>query len=70
MEELINTILYGKLEVEIPTNLTLKQQLEVIRAILASHSSSIHRIKMCSDVHPWVNMLFREMQNNNNGSSV
>lgn len=66
MEELVNSIIYGKLEIEVPTNLTLKQQLEVIRAIVANQAS-VTRIKMCEDVHPWVNMLFREMKNNNNG---
>lgn len=67
MEEVLNSIIYGKLEVEIPPNLTLKQQLEVMRAIVANQSS-IKRIKLCKDIHPWVNMLFTEMKSNNNGA--
>lgn len=66
MEEVVNSILYGKLEVEVPNGLLLKQQLEIIRAIM-SNRSSISRIKMCKDLHPWVNMLFLQMKNSNNG---
>jgi hypothetical protein len=56
MEEIANSIIYGKLEVEIPPNLTLRQQLEVVRALIANPLSK-NRIKLPQDIHPWVKML-------------
>ncbi len=56
MEEIANSIIYGKLEVEIPHNLTLRQQLEIVRALTANPSAK-NRIKLPKDVHPWVSML-------------
>jgi hypothetical protein len=56
MEEIVNSIVYGRLEIEIPLNLTLRQQLEVVRALTANPSAK-NRIKLSQDVHPWVSML-------------
>jgi len=56
MEEIANSIIYGKLEVEIPHNLTLRQQLEIVRALTANPSAK-NRIKLPQDIHPWVSML-------------
>jgi hypothetical protein len=56
MEEIANSIIYGKLEVEIPHNLTLRQQLEIVRALTANPSAK-NRIKLSQDIHPWVSML-------------
>jgi hypothetical protein len=56
MEEIVNSIIYGRLEIEIPPNLTLRQQLEVVRALTANPSAK-NRIKLSHDVHPWVSML-------------
>jgi hypothetical protein len=58
MEEVVNSIIYGKLQVEIPPNLTLRQQLEVVRA-LTINPSALSRIKLPQDVHPWVSMLIK-----------
>jgi hypothetical protein len=56
MEEIVNSIIYGKLEVEIPLNLTLRQQLEIVRALTANPSAK-NRIILPQDIHPWVSML-------------
>ncbi len=56
MEEIVNSIIYGKLEVEIPLNLTLRQQLEIVRALTANPSAK-NRIKLPHDIHSWVSML-------------
>jgi hypothetical protein len=69
MDELLNAILYGKLDVEIPQNLTLRQQSEVVRA-LAVNSSAMSRLKLPKDIHPWVNMLLTEIDKSNNASST
>lgn len=66
MEEVIGSIVYGKLEVEIPQNLVLKQQLEIVRAIV-TNPSSLERIKLPKDIHPYVQLLISEMKTNNNG---
>jgi hypothetical protein len=50
MEEIVNSIVYGRLD------LTLRQQLEVVRALTANPSAK-NRIKLSQDVHPWVSML-------------
>ena len=44
MEEIIQAILYGTLEVELPRNLTEKEQLEVVRA-LAVAPRAVSRLK-------------------------
>lgn len=56
MEELRNSILYGSLDLEIPEKLPLKDHLEIVRAIVAN-PSSITRIKLPLDFHPWAKML-------------
>jgi hypothetical protein len=66
MEELIGSIIYGRLEVEIPQNLVLKQQLEIVRAII-TNPSSLERIKLPKDIHPYVQLLISEIKVNNNG---
>jgi hypothetical protein len=65
MEETVNSILYGNLEVEIPQNLSLRQQLEVVRMITCN-PSALSRIKIPKDIHPWVNMLITQMKHSNN----
>ncbi len=69
MEEVIGSILYGKLEVEIPPNLILKQQLEIMRAIVCN-SSSMQRIVLPKDLHPWVSMILTEMKTSMNNDSL
>lgn len=69
MEEIINSILYGKLEVEIPPNLILKQQLEIVRALVCN-SSAINRIVLPKDMHPWVSMILTEMKMSINNDSL
>jgi len=66
MEDVISSIVYGKLEVEIPQNLLLKQQLEIVRAIV-TNPSSLKRILFPKDIHPYVQLLISEMKVNNNG---
>ena len=66
MEDVINSILYGKLDVEIPQNLVLKQQLEVVRALVAN-PSALCRIHLPKDIHPYVHLLISEMKASNNG---
>jgi hypothetical protein len=56
MEEVVNSIIYGRLEIEIPHNLTLRQQLEVVRALTVNPLAK-NRIKLPQDIHPWVSML-------------
>jgi hypothetical protein len=58
MEEIISSILYGKLEVEIPAGLTAKQQMEIMRMVVVN-PSSYKRLRMPPDFHPWVTLLLR-----------
>lgn len=69
MEDIVNSIIYGKLEVEVPKELTLKQELEIIRAIVCN-PSSIDRVKFLGKVHPWVSMLLSEIKRKNNDFSI
>jgi hypothetical protein len=55
MDELIANILYGKLSVEVPEKLTLKEQLEVVRACLLTEP---RRVTLPKDAHPWVRTLY------------
>lgn len=67
MEDIISSILYGRLRVEIPSNLTLKQQLEIVRALFSNPSAS-QRIDLPKDIHPWVNLLLTQINSHNNGT--
>jgi len=58
MEEIVSSILYGKLEVEIPTGLTVRQQFEVLRMMVAN-PSSYSRVQVPPDFHPWVQLILR-----------
>lgn len=65
MEDIINSIIYGRLEVEIPKETTFKQELEIVRAIVCN-PNSVDRVKFMGTVHPWVNMLLSEIKTRNN----
>ncbi len=69
MEDIVNSILYGKLEVELPPNLILKQQLEIMRAIVCN-PSSINRVVLPKDLHPCASMILTEMKMSINNDSL
>lgn len=69
MEDTINSIIYGRLDVEVSPNLTLKQQLEVMRAIVCN-PSSLDRVKFPKDLHPWASMILQEMKANMNNAAA
>ena len=60
MEEVIGSILYGRLDVDIPTNLPLAQQLSVVRA-LTVNPLAVSRVKVPADFHPWAVLLIRNL---------
>jgi hypothetical protein len=60
MEEVIGSILYGRLDVDIPPNLPLAQQLSVVRA-LTVNPSAVSRVKIPADFHPWAALLLRNL---------
>lgn len=53
----LQSLLYGQLTVDI-RNPTYIEQLEIVRAIVANPSAS-RRLKIVGDVHPWVSMLLK-----------
>lgn len=61
MEDIVNSIIYGKLEVEIPKNLVLRQQLEIVRA-LVTNPTAYTRIQLPTDIHPWVLLLIEGLK--------
>ena len=61
MEDIVNSIIYGKLEVEIPNNLVLKQQLEIVRALI-TNPNAYTRILLPSDFHPWTLLLIKGLK--------
>lgn len=61
MEEITTSILYGCLPIDIPPSLTLSQQLEIVRA-LAVNPSARSRLRLPTDIHPWVGMLLSRIK--------
>lgn len=53
----LQSLLYGQLTVDI-RNPTYIEQLEIVRVIVANPSAS-RRLKIVGDVHPWVSMLLK-----------
>ena len=60
MDDILQSILYGHLSVEIK-NLTFPEQLEVLRAVVAN-SSALSRLKIVADLHPFVRELLARMR--------
>ena len=60
MEDVIASILYGRLDVELPTNLPLANQLSVVRALTAN-PAAVGRVKLPADFHPWAVLLIRNL---------
>jgi len=60
MDDILQSILYGHLSVEIK-NLTFQEQLEILRAVVAN-SSALSRLKIVSDLHPFVAELLAQMR--------
>jgi hypothetical protein len=60
MEELMQAILYGQLEVEIK-NPSYIEQLEIVRMVVAT-PSSIQRLKISGPLHPWVDVLLNRIR--------
>jgi hypothetical protein len=54
--EQIQSLLYGKLEVEF-VNPTFVEQLEIVRA-LSANPSAHSRLRIKGPVHPWISRLF------------
>ena len=61
MEEVLSSILYGRLEVEVPANLTLRQHFEIVRA-MAVNPSSVSRVVLPKDFHPMAELLVKRMR--------
>jgi hypothetical protein len=60
MDDILQSILYGHLSIEIK-NLTFQEQLEVLRAVVAN-SSALSRLKIAGDLHPFVAELLAQMR--------
>jgi hypothetical protein len=60
MDELLRSIVYGTLPVDVPANLSLKDQLEVIRACLVRRH--IRPINLPPDVQGWVKKLYLSLR--------
>jgi hypothetical protein len=58
MEDITSAILYGRLPIELPTGLTLRQQLSILRTILKNPASRT-RVIVPPDFHPWTLLLLR-----------
>jgi hypothetical protein len=59
MDDILQSILYGHLSVDIKT-LTFPEQLEVLRAVVAN-SSALSRLNIVGDLHPFVAALLARM---------
>ena len=63
MEDTLQSILYGQLEVEIKQP-SLHDQYEILRAVVANPFAR-HRLKVREgDLHPWVAMLLEQIRCN------
>jgi hypothetical protein len=60
MDDILQSILYGHLSVEIK-HLTFQEQLEVLRAVVAN-SSALSRLNIVGDLHPFVAELLAQMR--------
>jgi len=58
MEDTLQSILYGQLDVEIK-NPSLHEQYEILRAVVAN-PSSYRRLKIQGELHSWVARLLRQ----------
>jgi hypothetical protein len=56
----LQSLLYGQLTVDIQ-NPSYLEQLEIVRAVVAN-PSAIRRLKIAGDVHPWVAMLLKTVE--------
>ena len=55
----LQSLLYGQLTVDI-RNPTYIEQLEIVRVIVANPGAT-RRLKIVGDVHPWVSMLLKNV---------
>ena len=60
MEDTLQSILYGQLEVEIK-HPSLHDQYEIVRAVVAN-PSALHRLKVHGELHPWVALLLKTLK--------
>ena len=60
MEDTLQSILYGQLDVEIK-NPTLHEQYEILRAVVANPSAH-RRLKVKGELHPWVMLLLKTLK--------
>jgi hypothetical protein len=58
MEDTLQSILYGQLDVEIK-NPSLHEQYEILRAVVAN-PSSYRRLRIQGELHPWVARLLQQ----------
>jgi hypothetical protein len=56
-EDLLQSILHGKLEIHVK-NLTFTDQLQLLRALLGAPTAA-SRLRIEGDLHPWVERLLR-----------
>jgi len=59
IQDILQSILYGQLEVEIK-NPSLHEQYEILRAVVANPSSH-RRLKIVGELHPWVAFLLERV---------
>jgi hypothetical protein len=59
MEDTLQSILYGQLDVDIK-NPSLHDQYEILRAVVAN-PSSYRRLKIQGELHPWVAQLLQRV---------
>jgi len=60
MEDTLQSILYGQLDVEIKQP-SLHDQYEIVRAVVAN-PSSLRRLKVEGELHPWVALLLKTLR--------
>lgn len=60
MEDTLQSILYGQLEVEIKQP-SLHEQYEIVRAVVAN-PSALPRLKVQGELHPWVALLLKTLK--------
>lgn len=60
MEDTLQSILYGQLEVEIKQP-SLHEQYEIVRAVVAN-PSALRRLKVQGELHPWVALLLKTLK--------
>jgi hypothetical protein len=60
MEDTLQSILYGQLEVEIKQP-SLHDQYEIVRAVVAN-PSALPRLKVQGELHPWVALLLKTLK--------